>query len=64
MMDFEKLLDELINGEKSRLDEKDIYDELNEMSEFLGETKQSLMDNGFSDAQAYGLLIELLRLSK
>lgn len=63
-MDFEKLLDELISSGKTRVAEKDIYDELNEMSEFLGETKESLMDNGFSDAQAYGLLIELLRLSK
>lgn len=63
-MDFEKLMDELVKSKKLRLDEKDKYDELNEMSEFLGETKESLMDNGFSDAQAYGLLIELLRLSK
>lgn len=63
-MDFEKLLNELIDSGKVKRDETDKYDELNEMSEFLGETKQSLMDNGFSDAQAYGLLIELLRLSK
>ena len=63
-MDFEKLLNKLIDSGKVKRDETDKYDELNEMSEFLGETKQSLMDNGFSDAQAYGLLIELLRLSK
>lgn len=63
-MDFEKLLNELIDSGKAKRVEKDKYDELNEMSEFLGETKQSLMDNGFSDAQAYELLIELLRLSK
>ena len=63
-MDFEKLLNELIDSGKTRVAEKDIYDELNEMSEFLGEAKQSLMDNGFSDTQAYELLIELLRLSK
>lgn len=63
-MDFEKLLYELINSGEVKRDETDKYDELNEMSEFLGETKESLMDNGFSDAQAYGLLIELLRLSK
>lgn len=63
-MDFEKLLNELIDSGKVKRDETDKYDELNEMSEFLGETKDSLMDNGFSDAQAYELLIELLRLSK
>ena len=63
-MDFEKLLNELIDSGKVKRDETDKYDELNEMSEYLGETKQSLMDNGFSDAQAYGLLIELLRLNK
>lgn len=63
-MDFEKLLNELIDSGKVKRDETDKYDELNEMCEYIGETKQSLMDNGFSDTQAYELLIELLRLSK